>query len=142
VNYLIDNEHAVIVDVEPTPARTFDEVQATAVMIERTEQRFGLKPKLSRLTPPTARASSLAGWLAKEKIAASYTDLIKAFGANEQAGASHFITNGFDEGRSAAPFNVVAYESAHPDLSGKYASDDAFLTAYINTYATSGKFLT
>ena len=48
----------------------------------------------------------------------------------------------FSEGRSADPFNVAAYESAHPDLSGKYASDDAFLTAYINTYATSGKFLT
>ena len=37
VNYLIDVEHAVIVDVEATPARTFDEVAATRVMIDRTE---------------------------------------------------------------------------------------------------------
>ena len=73
---------------------------------------------------------------------AGYTDLMKAFGANNDAGASHFITNGFNEGRSAAPFNVGSYESAHPDLIGKYASNDAFLTAYINTYVTSGKFLT
>jgi len=29
LNYLIDVEHAVIVDVEPTPARTFDEVAST-----------------------------------------------------------------------------------------------------------------
>jgi transposase len=65
LNYLIDNEYAFIVDVEPTPARTFDEVRATAVMIERTQERFGLKPRPSRLTPPTERVSSLAGWRRK-----------------------------------------------------------------------------
>src|SRR5262249_46483558 len=45
LNYLIDVEHAVIVDVEATPARTFDEVAATPVMIDRTERTFALKPK-------------------------------------------------------------------------------------------------
>jgi hypothetical protein len=39
LNYLIDVEHAVIVDVEPTPARTFDEVASTKTMLERTEER-------------------------------------------------------------------------------------------------------
>jgi len=68
LNYLIDNEHAIIVDVEPTPARTFDEVQATAVMIARTEQRLGLKPK--RLAADTAYGTGkFLDWLAKEKIA-------------------------------------------------------------------------
>ena len=38
LNYLIDIEHAVIVDVEATPARTYDEVAATKTMIDRTEQ--------------------------------------------------------------------------------------------------------
>jgi hypothetical protein len=52
LNYLIDVEHAVIVDVEATPARTFDEVAATPVMIDRTEATFGLKPK--RLIADTA----------------------------------------------------------------------------------------
>jgi transposase len=33
LNYLIDIENAVIVDVEATPARTYDEVAATKVMI-------------------------------------------------------------------------------------------------------------
>jgi hypothetical protein len=44
LNYLIDVEHA-IVDVEATPARTFDEVAATSTMIERTKRQFNLKPK-------------------------------------------------------------------------------------------------
>src|SRR6202142_3266388 len=38
LNYLIDIENAVIVDVEATPARTYDEVRATKAMIDRTEQ--------------------------------------------------------------------------------------------------------
>src|SRR6516164_2134173 len=42
LNYLIDVEHAIIVDVEATPARTFDEVASTKTMIERTEQRLDL----------------------------------------------------------------------------------------------------
>jgi serralysin len=72
---------------------------------------------------------------------AQYTDLMKAFGANSDLGATHYIAAGFSEGRSTA-FNVSAYENAHPDLAGKYASNDAFLTAYINTYNATGKFLT
>jgi transposase len=52
LNYLIDVEHAIIVDVEATPARTFDEVAATSTMIERTRRRFNLKPQ--RLAADTA----------------------------------------------------------------------------------------
>ena len=37
LNYMIDTAHAVIVDVEATPARTYDEVAATRIMIDRTE---------------------------------------------------------------------------------------------------------
>jgi transposase len=48
LNYLIDIENAVIVDVEATPARTSDEVAATKTMITRTEERFGLKAKRPR----------------------------------------------------------------------------------------------
>src|SRR2546430_12335345 len=33
LNYLIDVEHAIIVDVEATPARTYDEVASTKTMI-------------------------------------------------------------------------------------------------------------
>jgi hypothetical protein len=52
LNYLIDIENAVIVDVEATPARTYDEVAATRTMLDRTEERFDLKPK--RLAADTA----------------------------------------------------------------------------------------
>jgi len=30
---------------EPTPARTYDEVESTKTMLDRTERRLGLKPK-------------------------------------------------------------------------------------------------
>jgi transposase len=66
LNYLIDIENAVIVDVEATPARTYDEVVATRTMIERTEARFDLKPK--RLAADTAYGTgAFLGWLVKEK---------------------------------------------------------------------------
>jgi hypothetical protein len=41
-----------LIDVEATPARTFGEVAATPVMIDRTERTFDLKPK--RLIADTA----------------------------------------------------------------------------------------
>jgi len=61
LNYLIDTENAVIVDVEATPARTYDEVAATKTMVKRTDKRMGLKPKYLAAILPTARVSSLAG---------------------------------------------------------------------------------
>lgn len=62
LNYLIDIEHAVIVDVEATPARTYDEVAATKTMIERTERRLDLKPE--RLAADTAYGTGkFLGWL-------------------------------------------------------------------------------
>ena len=66
LNYLIDIENAVIVDVEATPARTYDEVEATKTMIDRTEQCFDLKPK--RLAADTAYGTGrFLGWLVKNK---------------------------------------------------------------------------
>jgi len=62
LNYLIDLEHAVIVDVEATPARTYDEVAATKTMIKRTDERLGLRPK--RLAADTAYGTgNFLGWL-------------------------------------------------------------------------------
>src|SRR5215468_3366034 len=66
LNYLIDIENAVIVDVEATPARTYDEVAATETMLERTQERFDLKPK--RLAADTAYGTGkFLGWLVKIK---------------------------------------------------------------------------
>nr|NIS42783.1 transposase [Desulfuromonadales bacterium] len=44
LNYLIDMEEPVILDVEATPTRISKEVDATETMVERTEERFDLKP--------------------------------------------------------------------------------------------------
>jgi transposase len=68
LNYLIDIENAVIVDVEATPARTYDEVAATKTMIERTDKRLGLKPE--RLVADTAYGTGkFLGWLIEAGIA-------------------------------------------------------------------------
>ena len=67
LNYLIDIKHAVIVDVEATPARTYDEVAATKTMIERAERCFAIKPK--RLVADTAYGTGrFLGWLVAKKI--------------------------------------------------------------------------
>ena len=67
LNYLIDTGHAVIVDVEATPARTYDEVATTRIMIDRTEKTFGLKPK--RLTADTAYGTGkVLAWLLGKNI--------------------------------------------------------------------------
>ena len=54
---MIDTGHAVIVDVDATPARTYDEAAATRTMIDRTEKTFGLKPK--RLTAESSTVPML-----------------------------------------------------------------------------------
>ncbi|MCP2218492.1 MULTISPECIES: NF038122 family metalloprotease [Bradyrhizobium] len=72
---------------------------------------------------------------------AGYPDLMLTFGANNDLGARHYIDYGAGEHRTTA-FNVAAYEQAHPDLIGVYATDDQFLTAYVNYYAATGHYLT
>jgi transposase len=67
LNYLIDIENAVIVDVEATPARTYDEVAATKVMIDRTENTLGLKP--AWLAADTAYGTGqMLDWLIKRNV--------------------------------------------------------------------------
>src|SRR5262249_18081591 len=67
LNYLIDIENAVIVDVEATPARTYDEVESTKTMLDRTERCFNLKPR--RLAADTAYGTGrFLGWLVSRGI--------------------------------------------------------------------------
>jgi transposase len=65
-NYLIDLDHAVIVDVEATRAIRQAEVGAARTMIERTQDRFGLYPE--RLAADSAYGSAeMLGWLVHER---------------------------------------------------------------------------
>nr|WP_139810201.1 hypothetical protein [Sphingomonas azotifigens] len=62
-NYLIDLDHAVIVNVEATTAIPQAEGPAQRRMIERTHAWFGLSPKrLAAETPDTAMQGSWFGW--------------------------------------------------------------------------------
>jgi hypothetical protein len=65
-NYLIDVQFGVIVDVEGSRSIRQAEVGAARTMIERTEERFGLKPE--RLVADTAYgAAAMLNWLVEEK---------------------------------------------------------------------------
>jgi transposase len=65
-NYLIDLDHAVIVDVEASRAIRQAEVGSARTMIERTQQRFGLWPE--RLAADSAYGSTEnLAWLVHER---------------------------------------------------------------------------
>src|ERR1700741_4448495 len=65
-NYLIDLDHAVIVDVEATTAIRQAEVGASRTMIERTHDRFGLWPERLAADSAYGSAENLA-WLVHER---------------------------------------------------------------------------
>jgi transposase len=65
-NYLIDLEHAVIVDVEATTVGRQAEVGAAQTMLTRTADRFGLQPE--RLVADTGYGSAaMLAWLVYEQ---------------------------------------------------------------------------
>jgi hypothetical protein len=67
LNYLIDMENAVILDVEATPTRITKEVDATETMVERVEERFALKP--DRIAGDAAYGTGeMLGWLVEREI--------------------------------------------------------------------------
>lgn len=67
LNYLIDMESVVVLDVEATPTRITKEVDATETMIERTEDRFGLTP--DHLAADVAYGTGeMLGWLVDQGI--------------------------------------------------------------------------
>ena len=65
-NYLIDLDHAVIVDVEATTSVRQAEVTAQRRMIERTQERFGLWPEKLVADAAYGSAPNLA-WLVENK---------------------------------------------------------------------------
>ena len=65
-NYLIDLKAGIIVDVEASAVNKTAEVEVTRAMIERVEDRFGIKP--ARLVGDTNYGSAaMLGWLVDEK---------------------------------------------------------------------------
>lgn len=73
-NYLIDLKASIIMDVEPTRAIRQAEVGATKTMIERTEERFGLKPQ--RLCGDSAYGTAeILNWIVTEQQIAPHVAL-------------------------------------------------------------------
>ena len=65
-NYLVDLEAGIIVDVESSAVNKTAEVEATKTMIERVEDKFGIKPE--RLVGDTNYGSAaMLNWLVEEK---------------------------------------------------------------------------
>ena len=65
-NYLIDLDHAIIVDVEASRAIRQAEVGAVRTMIDRVQDQFGLYPE--RLAADSAYGSAeMLGWLVHER---------------------------------------------------------------------------
>jgi transposase len=74
-NYLIDVRFGVIMDVEASRAVRQAEVGAARTMLERTEQRFGLKPQ--RLAADSAYGSApMLNWLVEDKQIAPHIPVI------------------------------------------------------------------
>lgn len=67
LNYLIDMENAVVLDVEATPTRISKEVEVTRTMLERTSRRFNLQP--DHLAGDVAYGNGqMLGWLVDQGI--------------------------------------------------------------------------
>jgi transposase len=74
-NYLIDVKFGIVMDVEASRAIRQAEVGAAKTMIERTEERFGLRPE--RLAADTAYGSAAnLNWLVKDKKIAPHIPVI------------------------------------------------------------------
>ena len=65
-NYLVDVRAGVIVDVEAISAHRIQEINATRTMIDRVEERFGIKPRYLIGDTAYGNAATL-GWLVNDK---------------------------------------------------------------------------
>ncbi|SPJ26116.1 IS1182 family transposase [Palleronia abyssalis] len=66
-NYLVDDRHAIIMDVEATPARLSQEIVAAKAMLERSKAKLGFKPTSLAADKSYGTAPFLA-WLLKRKV--------------------------------------------------------------------------
>ena len=68
-NYMIDTAHAVIVDVEATPARMAQEIKASKTMLDRIEDRHSMKAEILAADKGYGTGPFLA-WLDEKKVTA------------------------------------------------------------------------
>jgi transposase len=96
-NYLIDVKFGIIMDVEASRAIRQAEVGAAKTMIERTEQRFGIKPE--RLAGDTAYGSGAnLDWLVNEAKIAPHIPVVDKSKREDGTFSREDFT--FDKGRN------------------------------------------
>ena len=89
-NYLIDTDHGIIMDVEPSTANRTQEAASTRTMIERVEDRFGIKPQ--RLIGDTAYGTAaMLNWIVEIKQIEPHTPVWQKYeGTAGQFGMADF----------------------------------------------------
>ncbi len=89
-NYLIDTYHGIIMDVEPSTANRTPEVETTKTMINRVEERFGIKPQ--HLIGDTAYGTAaMLNWIVEEKKIEPHTPVWQKYeGKDGQFGMADF----------------------------------------------------
>jgi hypothetical protein len=65
---------------------------------------------------------------------ASHADLIDAFGPNDQAGTAHYVSIGFQEGRTLDSFDAAQYLANYADLRAAFGSDQNAATIHYITH--------
>ena len=109
-NYLIDVKFGIIMDVEASRAIRQAEVGAAKTMIERTEERFGLKPE--RLAADTAYGSAAKlNWLVDEKQIAPHIPVIDK--SKREDGT--FCTGGLHVRQGARYLHLPGRKDPHHD---------------------------
>jgi hypothetical protein len=130
------------------PRRTSSPTAASPLICCSTRRR---KPAPAAFRAGIEQAATLLSQDISNKITttfdgldyiASYGDLIKALGANEQAGAEHFIDNGFKEGRTTT-FDGLDYIANYTDLMKAFgANNDEGAAHYITNGHSEGRSTT
>ena len=121
-NYLIDVKFGIIMDVEASRAIRQAEVGAAKTMIERTEERFGLKPE--RLAADTAYGSAAnLNWLVNEKQIAPHIPVIDKSKRDDGTFSREDFT--FDKARNV--YICPAFKTL--TTTGKIVNDDQYATS-------------
>jgi transposase len=111
-NYLVDVKFGVIMDVEASRAIRQAEVGAAKTMIERTEERFDLKPKWLAADTAYGSAATL-NWLVSEKKIAPHVPVIDI-----QARGRHFLTRRLHIRQGARHLHVPGRQAPHDHTQG------------------------
>ena len=89
----------------------------------------------TNLTFDTVLNGSISNKFDTWSYLASNNDLINSFGSNTGAAIQHYISNGFEEGRSTDNFDEWGYLASNPDLINFFGSD---VTSATQHYVTNG----